>query len=79
VQSIVYPTDLSAASELAFAHPLAIALIRKSKLVIMHARRGDQEDWSKFPAVRKTLARWRALERGSNTFDVFQKLGHCRD
>ncbi|HSK28784.1 MAG TPA: universal stress protein [Candidatus Limnocylindria bacterium] len=41
----------------------------------MHARRSGREDWSKFPAVRKTLARWQALERGSNPFDVFKRLG----
>ena len=75
VRSIFHPSDFSKASELAFAHALAIALIRKTELVIMHVRRGDREDWSKFPAVRKTLARWQVLDRGSNPFDVFQRLG----
>lgn len=75
VKSIFHPSDFSKASELAFAHALAIALIRKTQLIIMHARRDQQEDWSKFPAVRKTLARWQVLERGSNPFDVFKRLG----
>jgi nucleotide-binding universal stress UspA family protein len=75
VKSILHPTDFSAASELAFAHALAIALIRTTTLVIVHARRGDQEDWSKFPAVRRTLARWQLLERGSKPSDVFSRLG----
>ena len=75
VKSIFHPSDFSAASESAFAHALAIALIRKTTLVIMHARRGEREDWSKFPAVRKTLARWQVLDRGSNPFEVFQRLG----
>lgn len=75
VKSIFHPSDFSPASELAFAHALAIALFRKTKLVIMHARSGEREDWSKFPAVRKTLARWQVLEPGSHPFEVFQKLG----
>jgi nucleotide-binding universal stress UspA family protein len=75
VKSIFHPSDFSAASESAFAHALAIALIRKTTLVIMHARRGEREDWSRFPAVRKTLARWQVLDRGSNPFEVFQRLG----
>ena len=60
---------------MAFAHALAIALIRKTQLVIMHARRGKSEDWSKFPAVRKTLARWQVLQSGNLPAAVFKKLG----
>ena len=60
---------------MAFAHALAIALIRKTQLVIMHARRGKSEDWSKFPAVRKTLARWQVLPTGNLPATVFKKLG----
>jgi nucleotide-binding universal stress UspA family protein len=75
VRSIFHPSDFSAASQLAFAHALAIALIRKTELVIMHARRGDREDWAKFPAVRKTLSRWQVLEPGSLPIDVVQRLG----
>ena len=74
VKSIFHPSDFSEASELAFAHALAIALIGETKLVIMHARRGEREDWSQFPAVRKTLARWQVLEPGSLPSEVFQKL-----
>jgi nucleotide-binding universal stress UspA family protein len=75
VKSIFHPSDFSEASELAFAHALAFALIRKTELVIMHARRGEREDWSQFPAVRKTLARWQVLEAGSRSSEVFEKLG----
>lgn len=75
VKSIFHPSDFSNASESAFAHALAIALIQKTELIIMHARRSVQEDWAKFPAVRKTLARWQVLDRGSNPFAVFQRLG----
>lgn len=75
VKSIFHPSDFSRASESAFAHALAIALIQKTELIIMHARRSEQEDWAKFPAVRKTLARWQVLDRGSNPFEAFQRLG----
>src|SRR5215475_11972535 len=74
VKSIFHPSDFSEASELAFAHALAIALIRETQLVIMHARRGEREDWSQFPAVRKTLARWHVLEAGSLPSEIFEKL-----
>lgn len=75
VKSIFHPSDFSAASELAFAHALAIAVIRETELVIMHARQGQREDWSRFPAVRKTLARWRVIEPGTLPTDVFKQLG----
>jgi nucleotide-binding universal stress UspA family protein len=74
VKSIFHPSDFSEASELAFAHALAVALIRETELVIMHARRGERENWSQFPAVRKTLARWQVLKPGSLPSEVFQKL-----
>ena len=35
VKSIFHPSDFSKPSELAFAHALAIALFRKTELVIM--------------------------------------------
>ena len=38
VKSIFHPSDFSKASELAFVHALAIALVRQTELVIMHAR-----------------------------------------
>jgi nucleotide-binding universal stress UspA family protein len=41
----------------------------------MHARQGEREDWSKFPAVRKTLAKWQVLDPGSRPIDVLQRLG----
>jgi nucleotide-binding universal stress UspA family protein len=74
VKSVFHPSDFSKASELAFAHALAISLLRKTKLVIMHARRGKWEDWSQFPAIRKTLAEWQLLQEGSLPSEVFAKL-----
>jgi nucleotide-binding universal stress UspA family protein len=74
VNSIFHPSDFSEASELAFLHALAIALIRQTKLVIMHAGRGDVDDWEHFPAVRKTLERWGMLDPGSPRAAVFEML-----
>jgi nucleotide-binding universal stress UspA family protein len=44
-------------------------------LIILHAGRGQVEDWSRFPAVRKTLEQWQVLAPGSPRSAVFQKLG----
>lgn len=74
VKSIFHPSDFSKASELAFVHALAIALIRKTRLVIMHAGRGEIDDWARFPPVRKTLERWEVLAPGSPRSAVFEKL-----
>ena len=74
VKSIFHPSDFSKASELAFAHALAIALIRKTELVILHAGRSDLGDWAQFPPVRKTLERWKVLAPGSPRSARFEKL-----
>ncbi len=75
VSSIFHPSDFSEASELAFAHALAVALLTKAELSILHAGRGDSEDWCQFPPVRKTLERWGLLAPGSPRSAVFEKLG----
>jgi nucleotide-binding universal stress UspA family protein len=72
VQSVVHPTDFSPASERAFAYALAIAVLRRTRLTLLHV--GDH-DFYKFPAVRKTLERWGLLESGSAREDVFTDLG----
>ena len=70
IEDVVHPTDLSPASERAFAHALAIALVRRARLVILHVAADDRPDWGEFPAVRsnpRTLgsARARQLARGA--------------
>jgi hypothetical protein len=74
VKSIFHPSDFSKASELAFARALAIALIRRTELVIMHAGRESIGDWARFPPVRKTLERWQVLAPGSRRSAVFDRL-----
>jgi nucleotide-binding universal stress UspA family protein len=63
---IVHPTDLSRSSRIAFAHALKIALQSKAELELVHVKRHEignetDVDWSDFPGVRATLARWKVL------------------
>ena len=51
---------------MAFAHALAIALMRRTQLMIMHAGRGSIGDWAHFPPVRKILERWELLDSGKS-------------
>jgi nucleotide-binding universal stress UspA family protein len=73
VDSVVFATDFSEASEKAFAHALAIALIRQTRFVILHA--GDNKgEWTRYPAVRRTLEKWGFLEAGSDQSEVLERL-----
>mgnify|MGYP001813146435 CR=1 FL=1 len=59
IEFVLHPTDLSAASERAFHHGLAIAVRLGTRFSLLHsARRSTGE--SDFPGVRATLAKWRA-------------------
>ena len=75
IETIVHPTDFSAASEHAFAHALAVALLRRASLTLLHVGTDAEAEWSRFPAVRATLERWGLLEAGSAQQDVFAKHG----
>lgn len=71
VYRIFHPTDLSVASEVAFAHALKLALATRGELRIMHVDPDvPQTDWSNLPRVRDTLARWGILPQGSSKADV---------
>ena len=75
VTGVLHPTDFSPASEVAFAHALAIALVRQTKLWILHAGGGDSgADWEGFPAVRATLERWGLLGPGAPREAVYNEL-----
>jgi nucleotide-binding universal stress UspA family protein len=77
VRSVFHPSDFSEASESAFAHALAISLLRQTRLTILHAgsEHRSNNDWSRFPAVRSTLERWKLLEPGSPRSAVYEELG----
>jgi nucleotide-binding universal stress UspA family protein len=76
VSSVFHPTDFSDGSHLAFAHALAIALLRETELTILHAGRDflGEDEWAKFPAVRRTLESWGCLEPGSPRSAVLEQL-----
>jgi len=76
VESVFHPTDFSEASHVAFAHALAIALLRKAQLTILHSGRDflAEDEWGKFPAVRRTLESWGCLEPGSPRSAVLTQL-----
>ena len=75
IQTVVHATDFSPESEGAFVHALAIALIRRASLTLVHVGNDSHNDWSRFPAVRKTLERWHLLPPGSEQEDVFAARG----
>lgn len=77
IRTILHPTDFSEDSAQAFLHALAIAVVRRADLTILHAGEKylEGDDWKKFPRVRETLERWRLLEPGSPPSAVFRKLG----
>ena len=75
INSVVNATDFSAADERAFAHALAVALLRQASLTLLHVTSDASGHWSAFPAVRRTLERWQLLDPGSPQEDVFEKLG----
>jgi len=76
VSSVFHPTDFSEGSHLAFAHALAVALLRETDLTILHAGRDflAEDEWTKFPAVRRTLESWGCLEPGSPRSAVLEQL-----
>ncbi|HEY6507359.1 MAG TPA: universal stress protein, partial [Vicinamibacterales bacterium] len=75
LETIVHPTDFSSASERAFAHALAVALVRRARLTLLHVGTEPHADWTGFPTVRAVLERWGLLEPGSSRAAVFEKLG----
>ena len=72
--AIAHPTDFSEASAEAFAHALRLALEFRCRLDLLHVRSGDGE-WSSFPHVRETLARWELLPADADHAQVQEKLG----
>jgi len=75
IRSVVHATDFSAAGDRAFAHALGVALLVRASFTILHVSSDPSGDWRGFPAVRKTLERWKLLDPGSAQEDVFDKLG----
>src|SRR5258706_14671175 len=64
LKSIFHPSDFSAASEVAFAHALKIALVAGTELALFHVQSTPSAKWQDFPAVRDTLERLKLLPKG---------------
>ncbi len=77
VSSVFHPSDFSEASARAFAHSLAVALVRQTELTVFHTDPGGiaADGWGRFPAIRKTLERWGFLPEGSPRAAVFEQFG----
>ncbi|MEO1277077.1 MAG: universal stress protein, partial [Pseudomonadota bacterium] len=78
---VIHATDLSGGDEPAFLHALALALVHRARLTLIHA--GDPGegpvDWSRFPGVRPRLAAWGLLREGADKHEVAEALGiHVR-
>jgi nucleotide-binding universal stress UspA family protein len=76
VHSVFHPSDFSPDGANAFAHALAIALVRRTEFAILHAGKSHlaEDEWTRFPPVRATLERWGLLEKGSPRSAVFDSL-----
>lgn len=86
IDSILHPSDFSAASEVAFAHALKAALIAQAQLTMMHVSPSMTAEWTDFPGVRETLARWGLIPQDSPRsavpalgIDVRKVLTHDHD
>jgi nucleotide-binding universal stress UspA family protein len=61
IESVIHPTDLTAASDLAFSHALRVALAAGAQLTVVHVDEGASHTaGDDMPHVRERLARWRA-------------------
>lgn len=76
VRSVLHPTDFSPASDRAFAHALAVALLRQTELTILNVGRegGADTGWVSFPQVRSTLEKWNLLSPGRSRSAVLDEL-----
>jgi len=74
---IIHATDFSEASDVAFAHALALALVHEAQLTLVHVGRLDRDgfDWRRFPGVRPRLAAWGLLREGADKREVARELG----
>ena len=78
---IFHPSDFSAASEVAFAHALKIALKSTAKLDLMHVKPPDhlgKSYWLNFPAIRATLSRWQIWPEGGQRPEIAKAGLHIR-
>src|SRR6056297_296875 len=74
VETVFHPSDFSAASQAAFAHALAVALVGRTRFDLLNVRARSSASWKSFPSVRDTLARWGLLAPDSDRSAVYDEL-----
>src|SRR5215475_11096753 len=75
-KTVALLTDFTEASDEAFAHALALALAYKHHFYLLHVKNPERDqEWSSFPQVRETLARWGAIDADAAQSEVEAKLG----
>jgi nucleotide-binding universal stress UspA family protein len=72
---IAHTTDFSPQSAAAFIHALALALVARGRLDILHVSPSAEDDWQSFPHVREVLIGWGLLAPQSDRHDIANKLG----
>jgi len=76
LEAIAHPTDFSPEGMPAFFHALALALVNRCRLDVIHvAREGDRSGWQDFPQVRATLERWGRIAPGTAAEGVMEQTG----
>lgn len=74
--AIAHPTDFSPEGMPAFHHALALALVNRCRLDVIHVQSGSGgPGWQDFPRVRTTLERWGLLRPGAGAGDVLEQTG----
>ena len=72
---IFHPSDFTHGDESAFVHALRIAVAARARLQLLHVKKPDDHvEWSNFPHIRATLARWGLLDANA-TEDDLARLG----
>src|SRR5215470_8309759 len=75
-KTVALLTDFTEVSDEAFAHALALALAYKHHFYLLHVKNPERDqEWSSFPQVRETLARWGAIDADAAQSEVEAKLG----
>ena len=74
VHSVFHPTDLSEASERAFAHALEVAVIRETRFTVLHVGPEYAGSLTQMPQVRRTLERWGLMGGDGPHPDAYRRL-----
>lgn len=63
IDHVLYPTDFSPESLVAFHHALKTVLLTQGSLTLLHDSADEPGHHMDFPAIRETLERWHRTAR----------------